>query len=92
MSILSSLREHLFLKKYRELGGEESERYLKFLLESSVSRMSFLSAYEKLEPIENMGKKEKIEMYRYVVGLFPEASNPERKIICKVLYTVGILL
>ena len=92
MSILKSLRGNLFLKKYRELGGEESEQYLIFLLSSSVSQMAFMDEYEKLEPIETMGKKETLDMYRYVIGLFPDKPNPERKMICKVLYTIGSLL
>lgn len=86
------LIEKVYLKGYRERTGDAADNWLKGLLTSAVPRMAFLSAYNDLEPIEKMGKKETIEMYRYVIGLFPEASNPERKIICKVLYTIGTLL
>lgn len=86
------LIEKVYLKGYRERSGERADKWLCGLLTSTVSRMAFLSAYRDIEPIEKMGKKETIDMYRYVIGLFPEASNPERKIICKVLYTIGTLL
>ena len=90
--ILERLREHFFLKEYRSRGGEEAEKYLKFLLESSISQLAFMAKYKELPGIEQMPEKEKKEMKMYVIGLFPEKSTEEKLIACKMLYTIGTLL
>lgn len=88
----TGLIEKVYLKIYRTKEGEEADRCLKGLLEGTLSQLAFLSAYRDLPPIETMQKKEKLEMYRYVISLFPDKSTPERKVICQVLYTIGTLL
>lgn len=92
MSILNSLRERLFLRTYQQLHGEESEKYLKFMLESNISKLAFLDAYKKLPPISEMPEKEKKEMKLYVHQLFPNKSVEEKLDACRVLYTIGTLL
>lgn len=81
-----------FLDNYRKKGGEESERYLKFLLESRVSRMVFMSKYKELEPIEEMPEREKKEMKAYIHQLLPNSPVEEKLIACKMLYTIGTVL
>jgi hypothetical protein len=82
-----------FLENYTTKSSEkESEEYLKFLLESNVSRMVFMGKYNSLPPIEEMEEKEKKEMKLYVHELLPLKSVEEKLIACKMLYTIGTLL
>jgi len=89
MGVISkSLIDNVYLPRFHEMG----EPILPFFCNSSVARMCFISAYRKLPPFETLPKKQIIEMYRYVIEMFPEASNPERKQNAHIIYTVGTLL
>jgi hypothetical protein len=84
MDVLSSLRNDLFLKNYREKGGEDSEKYLKFLLTSVVSKRVFLESYKKLPPIEKMPENEKKEMKLYIHSILPGYPVEDKLDACNV--------
>ena len=82
------LIENVFLPYFHKHGEEA----IPFLVNSRVSKMCFLSAYKKLEPIEKMPEKEKKEMKQYIISLFPNKTIQEKLEACKVVYTLGTLL
>lgn len=88
----NGLIEKVYLKLYRAKEGEEAESCLKGLLNSTVSRMAFMAAYRDLPPIETLPEKDRKETELYIMELFPEISDEEKDIACKVLYTIGTLL
>ena len=79
------LIENVFLPYFHKHGEEA----IPFLVNSRVSRLAFLSAYEKLPPIE---AKEKKEMKKYIIDLFPNKTIQEKLEACKVVYALGTLL
>lgn len=84
-----SLIENVYLPYFHEK-GEKALEYLCF--SGSVAVKSFLSAYRHLSPIEQMPEKEKQELKKYVLELFP-TKTPEEKIqACKIIYTIGTIL
>jgi len=82
------LIENVFLPYFHKHGEEA----IPFLVNSRVSRLAFLSAYEKLPPIEAMDEKEKKEMKKYIIDLFPNKTIQEKLEACKVVYALGTLL
>jgi hypothetical protein len=82
------LIENVFLPYFHKKG----EDAIPFLVNSRVSRLAFLSAYEKLPPIEAMDEKEKKEMKKYIIDLFPNKTIQEKLEACKVVYALGTLL
>lgn len=88
----NGLIEKVYLKIYRTKEGEEAERCLKGLLEGTVSKQAFLSAYRDLPPIETMPEKEKKEMELYIQELMPDKTEEEKQTACKILYAIGTLL
>jgi len=85
---ITGLVNDVFLP-YFQKKGEES---IPFLVNSRVSRLCFLAAYKHIEPIEKMPEKEKKEMKKYVISLFPEKTPEEKIEACKIIYTIGTLL
>lgn len=72
--------------------NKEGERAIPLLVNARISRLCFLSAYKHLPPIEQMEVKEKTEMKRYVINLFPEKTIQEKLEACKIIYTIGSLI
>ena len=60
--------------------------------QASARAKSDLEKYKSLEPIEKMPEKEKKEMKKYVISLFPEKTPEEKVEACKIIYTIGTLL
>lgn len=71
---------------------KEGESAIPFLVNGKVSSRVFLIEYKKLPPIEQMPEKEKKEMKLFVNDLFPEKTQEEKAIACKIIYTMGSLL
>lgn len=82
----------LIEKVYLPFFNKHGEEGLPALINNSISRMAFLSAYRDLPPIEQMPEKEKKEMKLYVINLFPNYTVEEKLIACKIIYTIGTIL
>lgn len=82
----------LIEKIYLPLFNEKGEAALPFLVNTQISKMSFLAAYKRLPPIEQMPEKEKKEMKKFVINLFTEKNIQEKLEACKIIYTIGTLL
>lgn len=80
------------LQLYLDLFQKEGESVLKAICNCSIPSQVVLSAYKKLTPIENMPEKEKVEMKKYVIELFPNKTIQEKLEACKIIYTIGTLL
>lgn len=85
---LKGLIDEVYLPYFQKMG----EAAIPHLINSSVSRMCFLAAYKHLPPIEQMPEKEKKEMKKYVIELFPDKTPEEKIEACKIIYTIGTLL
>jgi len=85
---IKSLIDEVFLPYFQRHG----EQAIPFLVNSSVSRISFLSAYKYLTPIEEMEEKEKKEMKAYIIALFPNKTTQEKLEACKIVYCLGTLI
>ena len=70
----------------------KGEAAIPLLVNGSVPKMCFLSAYKHLPPIEEMPEQEKKEMKQYVISLFPEKTTEEKLEACKIIYTIGTLI
>lgn len=81
-----------FVENYLAHFQKEGESSIPFLINGAVSSRIFLIEYKKLPPIEQMPEKEKKEMKLFVIDLFPEKTEEEKVIACKILYTIGSLL
>lgn len=77
-----------YLKEFQERG----EAALITICNLSVPSQIVLSEYKKLPPIEEMPEKEKTEMKKYVIEMFPNKTVKEKLECCKIVYTVGSLL
>jgi hypothetical protein len=87
MSITQEIIDFWF-GKFHAIG----EEVIPFFVNCSLPKSIFLSKYESLPPIETMPEKEKKEMKKYVISMFPD-KTPEQKIeACKIIYTIGTLL
>lgn len=84
----NSLIDEVFIPYFHKHG----ESSIPFLVNSRMSRLSFLSAYRHLPPIEQMEEQEKKEMKKYVIELFPDKTPEEKIEACKIIYTIGNLL
>jgi len=84
----AELIDTVFLPYFNK-NGEDS---IKFLVNGSLSKNAFLSAYKYLSPIENMPDNEKKEMKQYVISLFPEKTTLEKMEACKIIYSIGNLI
>lgn len=87
-----SLIENVYLKIYRTKNGEDAERCLLSLINGTVSKMAFLSAYRNLPPIETLSDFDKKELKTYINTLMPGKSGEEKLVGCKILYTIGTLI
>lgn len=87
-SIFTSLRNDLYIPIFHEVG----EPYFHFLTSSSVAKMAFLSAYKTLTPIEKITRKERWELYRYVIEAFPTYERMDKMDAARIIYTIGNLL
>lgn len=85
---IKSLIDEVFLPYFQKHG----EQAIPMLVNSSVSRVSFLSAYKHLPPIEEMEEKEKREMKSYIISLFPNKTTQEKLEACRIVYTIGNLI
>ena len=85
--MLQELVEKIFLPYFMKTG----EASIKFLVNGSVSGMAFLSEYKKLKPLEALNKKEKDDLKKYVIDLFPEFTSEQKLNACKIIYTIGTL-
>lgn len=81
------LIEKVFIPHFHQKG----ESAIPFLVNGIISSKCFLSAYKKVAPIEEMLKKEKDEMKKYVRDLFPNKTPQEKLDACKIVYTIGTL-
>ena len=89
---MPSLHEELIQEVFLPQFNREGEKVIPFLVDSAISKQAFLSAYKKLPPIEQMDGKEKKEMKKYVVDLFPNKTPEEKIEACKIIYTIGNLI
>lgn len=71
---------------------EHGEAALTTICNCKVPSDILLVEYKKLPPIEEMGEKEKTEMKKYVIELFPDKSVQDKLRCCKVIYTIGSLI
>lgn len=69
--------------------GEEA---LPFLVKSSVSKIVWLSIYKGIEPIETISRKERWELYKYVISTFPLFDRIEKREAAIIIYTIGNML
>lgn len=77
---------------YLGLFNTGGEKTLIAICNCRVPTMVFLEEYKKLSPIEEMPEKEKYEMKKYVISLFPNKTVQEKLDACKVIYCIGNLL
>lgn len=82
----------LLKKVYLPHFQQKGEKAIPYFVTAIIARRSFLSAYKKLDPIENMPKKEKSELKKYVNDLFPDMSTEEKMDACKIIYTLGSIV
>lgn len=66
--------------------NEKGEPYLRFLCTGSLPKGVWLHRYKELEPMSN---KERFQLYRYVIGLLPELTNPEKRQAAEIIYAIG---
>ncbi len=85
---IKGLIEDVFLPYFHKHG----ESAIPFLVNTSVARTCFLSAYKHLPPIEQMPEKEKREMKQFINDTFPGTTPQFRLNACKIVYTIGTLL
>jgi hypothetical protein len=85
---IKGLINEVFIPHFQKHG----ESAIPGLVNSTISKMSFLSAYKHLPPIESMPEKEKKEMKMYVINLFPYKTTAEKMEACKIIYTIGTLI
>ncbi len=79
------------VKYYLEYFQQYGEPAIKTICNCVVPNKIILEEYKKLPPIEQMPEKEKSEMKKYVIEMFPE-KTPEQKVeACKIVYTIGTL-
>lgn len=77
---------------YVGLFQAKGESMLVAICNCAVPSKVVLEEYKKLPPIETMPEKEKVEMKKYVISLFPD-KTPEQKVeACKIIYTIGTLI
>lgn len=69
----------------------EYQTILKFMCTASVPRLLFLSAYQKLPPIEAYPREEKDEWKKFINEIFPGTPPAFRLEAVKIVYTVGVL-
>jgi len=84
MSVEESLRQ-FWISEFNKLG----EQVLPFQVNSTVMKKLWLSKYKSLPPIEQMPEKEKSEMKKYVISMFPNKTIEEKLEACKIIYTIG---
>lgn len=80
------------LQMYLDYFQNNGEPSLKIICNCDVPSKIILNAYKKLPPIEDMNEREKKEMKRYVIDMFPEKSPEEKVKCCKIIYTIGTML
>jgi hypothetical protein len=80
------------LKYYLDEFQKRGECVLKEICNLTVPSLVLLDAYKTLPPIEVMPEKEKTEMKKYVIEMFPNKTVKEKLECCKIVYTVGSLL
>jgi hypothetical protein len=80
-----SLIDRVYLPLFNKYG----EPCIKSFINSSVSKMAFLSAYKKIPPIETLPDNEMGETMAYVNDLFPDKTEEEKLEACKIIYTIG---
>jgi hypothetical protein len=83
--------DSLIKKVYIPHFHQHGESAIPFLVNGLLSSKVFLSVYKTLPPIEEMEKKEKDEMKKYVRDLFPNKTPEEKLNACKIIYTIGNL-
>jgi hypothetical protein len=71
---------------------KHGESALKTIRNLSVPSEIILMKYKTLPAIESLGEKEKKELKRYVIDMFPEKAIAEKLKACKIIYTIGTLL
>ena len=84
--------QNLIRDVYLPYFNAKGEAAIRFLVLGKVSRMAFLSAYKTIPQIEEMPEKEKKEMKKYVLEMFPDKTPEEKIEICKIVYTIGTLI
>ena len=82
----------LIEKVYLPYFHKHGELAIPHLVNGSISKMAFLSAYKELPSIEEMPDKEKKDMKQFVIDTFPEKTPEEKIEACKIVYTIGTLL
>lgn len=87
MKICEEMR-NFYISKFNEYG----EPFLITLCNLSLAQTLFLDAYKKLEPIENMPPDEKLDLKKYVHGMFPTKNVDFKLKAAKIIYTLGNLI
>lgn len=84
MNPAESMRQ-FWLAEFQKLG----EQVLPFQCNSTLMKKLWLSKYKTFQPIEEMPEKEKTEMKKYVLSMFPNKTIEEKLEACKIIYTIG---
>lgn len=92
MTVASFPFNELILNVYLPHFNTAGEDAIPGLVNGRVSRLAFLSAYKRLQPIEKMEEKEKKEMKAFIIQMFPNKTTAEKLEACKIVYTIGSLL
>lgn len=81
----------LIAKVYLPYFQNHGEASLRFLVDGKMSSQSFLAIYPTLPPLEELKEKEKKNMKKTVIEMFPEKISEELVTACKIVYTIGVV-
>lgn len=77
---------------YLEMFHKKGEDVFGFLCKNTLSKRVLMTHYKKFPPIENVTKKERWDLYRYVIQRFPEMERMDKMESARIIYTIGNLL
>lgn len=78
--------------EYLKMFNKDGEGFLKAVCNCKVPSDVILEKYKNLVPIENIGEKEKQELWEYAGELFPDKTREEKLNCCRIVYTIGSFL
>lgn len=87
MKVFEEIRQ-FYLQKFQEQG----EDIIPIICNLKVAQAVFLNAYENVEQIEELPEKEKLELKKYVIELFPNKDAEFRLMACKIIQAFGTLI
>jgi len=75
----------LYLDMFYQRGGEA----LPTLTKLTAPKLVWLSIYKDFPPIESISKKERWDLFRYVIASFPEYERMDKMDAARIVYTIG---